>query len=175
MHSNCTPGGVPAGGSTNALTIDHVHTGTACFADLRDHAIRLMKRRGRHCLGGGCDGQSKCNSDQPDHCHLPYDPSKKDFLEEERAVPPIAFSVYSFRRAVRRKSRMIFSLSRAPMATDQEIMGRSVLAIRQVNVRFGSLADIASRPRHVRYSPQSGHSSARVARPLSAISRHSSR
>jgi hypothetical protein len=85
MHSNCTPGGVPAGGSTNALTIDHVHTGTACFADLRDHAIRLMKRRGRHCLGGGCDGQSKCNSDQPDHCHLPYDPSKKDFLEEELA------------------------------------------------------------------------------------------
>ena len=36
------------------------------------------------------------------------------------------------------------------------------------NVRFGSLADIASRPRHVRYSPQSGHSLARVARPLSA-------
>jgi hypothetical protein len=44
-----------------------------------------MNRRGRHCLGGGCDGQSKCNSDQPDHCHLPYEPSKKDFLEEERA------------------------------------------------------------------------------------------
>jgi len=38
------------------------------------------------------------------------------------------------------------------------------------NVRFGSLADIASRPRHVRYSPQSGHSTARFARPLSAKS-----
>ena len=38
------------------------------------------------------------------------------------------------------------------------------------NVRFGSKADIASRPRHVRYSPQSGHSSARFACPLSASS-----
>ncbi len=35
----------------------------------------------------------------------------------------------------------------------------------RANVRFGSLADIASRPRHVRYSPQSRHSSARFARP----------
>ena len=34
------------------------------------------------------------------------------------------------------------------------------------NVRFGSIAEIVSRPRHVRSSPQSGHSSARVARPL---------
>ena len=41
--------------------------------------------------------------------------------------------------------------------------------------RFGSKADIASRPRHVRYSPQSGHSSARFARPLSAISGHAPR
>ena len=39
-------------------------------------------------------------------------------------------------------------------------------------VRLGSLADIAQRPRHVRYSPQSGHSSARFARPLSANGRH---
>ena len=30
---------------------------------------------------------------------------------------------------------------------------------------------VASRPRHVRYSPQSGHSSVRFARPLSAKSR----
>src|SRR6476646_1718624 len=44
MHSNCTPGGVPARGSTHAGTIDHVHTGTTCFADLRDHAVRLLKR-----------------------------------------------------------------------------------------------------------------------------------
>ena len=37
---------------------------------LRGHAVRLMKRRGRHGLGGSCDGQNNSNSDQPDHCHL---------------------------------------------------------------------------------------------------------
>jgi hypothetical protein len=42
-------------------------------------------------------------------------------------------------------------------------------------VRFGSKADIASRPRHVRYSPQSRHWSARVPRPLCANSGHSGR
>jgi hypothetical protein len=72
-----SPADVAAGGCSYAATIDVVHTRAACVADLRDHAVRLMKRRGRHSLGGGCDGQSKCNSDQQ--------PSKKDFLEEERA------------------------------------------------------------------------------------------
>ena len=67
MHSNCTPGGVPAGGSTHADTINHVHTRAACFADLREHAVLLMKRRERHGLRRGCEGQSKGNSDQPDH------------------------------------------------------------------------------------------------------------
>ena len=40
-----------------------------------------------------------------------------------------------------------------------------------LHVCFGSKADITSRPRHVRYSPQSGHSSARFARLLSALKR----
>jgi hypothetical protein len=39
-----------------------------------------------------------------------------------------------------------------------------------LNVRFGSLADLLTSPRHVRYSPQSGHSSARFAHPQSADS-----
>ena len=39
-----------------------------------------------------------------------------------------------------------------------------------LNVRFGSRADITSRPRHVRSSPQSRHSSARFVRPISATS-----
>jgi hypothetical protein len=42
----------------------------AGLAGLRGHAVRLMKRRGRHGLGGSCDGQNKSNSVQPDHCHL---------------------------------------------------------------------------------------------------------
>jgi hypothetical protein len=40
------------------------------------------------------------------------------------------------------------------------------------NVRFGSEAEMALRPRQVRSFPESRHSSARVARPLSAISGH---
>ena len=42
----------------------------------------------------------------------------------------------------------------------------------RVKVRFGSKAEMVSRPRHVRSSPQSRHSSARVARPLCANSGH---
>jgi hypothetical protein len=71
MHSDRTPGGVPAGGSTNAGAIDHVITGTACFADLRDYAVRLMKRHWRHGLRRRCDGQGKSsNSDQPEGGHV---------------------------------------------------------------------------------------------------------
>src|SRR6476620_8218241 len=62
-----------------------LHPRATGLTDLRDQAVRLMKRRRRYCLGGGCDGQRKCNSDQPDHCHLPYGPSNKGYLEEERA------------------------------------------------------------------------------------------
>ena len=40
------------------------------------------------------------------------------------------------------------------------------------NVRFGSLADIGEGFRDVRFTPKSGHSSARFACPLSASSRH---
>ena len=79
----------------HATMLIPVHPRATCLADLRDHAVRLMKRRGRHCLGGGCDGQSKCNSDEPNHCYLPYEPSKKDFLEEERAPSRrLLFSIF---------------------------------------------------------------------------------
>jgi hypothetical protein len=40
------------------------------------------------------------------------------------------------------------------------------------DVRFGSLADIVQRPRHVRFTPDSGHSPVQVGCPLSAISGH---
>ena len=42
------------------------------------------------------------------------------------------------------------------------------LTLYQADVRYGSLADMVSRPRHVRFAPRGGHSSARVARPLCA-------
>ena len=38
------------------------------------------------------------------------------------------------------------------------------------HVRFGSLTDIVQRPRHVRFTPDSGHSSAQVGCPLADIS-----
>jgi hypothetical protein len=48
--------------------------------------------------------------------------------------------------------------------TTVTVMAPTASAEQQVtNVRFGSLADIASRPRHVRYFPQSRHLSARFA------------
>jgi hypothetical protein len=40
------------------------------------------------------------------------------------------------------------------------------------NVCYGSLADITTRLRHVRFTPDSGHSSERVGCPKSAISGH---
>ena len=39
-------------------------------------------------------------------------------------------------------------------------------------VRFGSLADITARSRHVRFTPESGHSSVQVGCPKSATSGH---
>ena len=47
-----------AGGCSRAATecVIPLHPRATVLTDLRDHAVRLMKRRGRHCLGGGCDG-----------------------------------------------------------------------------------------------------------------------
>ena len=55
-------------------------------------------------------------------------------------------------------------------------MGESSLifkAGRASDVGLGSLADIAARARHVRLTPDSGHSSAGVGCPKSAITGHS--
>jgi hypothetical protein len=40
------------------------------------------------------------------------------------------------------------------------------------DVRFGSLADVTTSQSNVRFTPNNGHCSARVARPLSATSGH---
>ena len=74
---------IAAGGCSRAATecVIPLHPRATCLTDLRDHAVRLMKRRGRHCLGGGCDGQSKSNSDEPNHCFL------RDYPFVERRRP----------------------------------------------------------------------------------------
>ena len=85
----CIPSRTPAdfsadmalSGSSYADTINSYPARAACFADLRDHAVRLMKRRDRHGLGRCCDDQGKGNSDQSDHCFLPCDPFEERFLE----------------------------------------------------------------------------------------------
>ena len=53
-----------AGGCSRAATecVIPAHSRATCLTDLRDHAVRLMKRRGRHCLGRRCDGQGKCRT-----------------------------------------------------------------------------------------------------------------
>ena len=49
--------------------------GLTAGGDLRDHAIRLMNRRGCHRLHPYCTGQGKTsNSNQPDHSSLPFKP-----------------------------------------------------------------------------------------------------
>jgi hypothetical protein len=56
----CTPHRAPAdlafGGSSHADTINSYPTSAACFANLRDHVVRLMKRRECYCLRRRCDG-----------------------------------------------------------------------------------------------------------------------
>jgi hypothetical protein len=63
--------GMPDGGSGHADTINSGPTRAAGGSDLRDHAVRLMKRRERHSLRRCCEGQPRGNSDQPDHSFLP--------------------------------------------------------------------------------------------------------
>ena len=78
--SASTPSRAPAslalGGSGHADAINSYPTRTACCTDLRDHAVWLMKWRGRHGLHGRCQGQGKSNSDQSDHSFLQCEPLK---------------------------------------------------------------------------------------------------
>src|SRR6516225_1150009 len=51
-------------------------------------------------------------------------------------------------------------------------LGRGQIDLRLADVRFGSEADIGARPRHVRFTPESGHSVAHLGCPLCATSGH---
>ena len=65
------------GGSGHADTINSDPTRAACFADLRDHAVRLMKRRGRHGMRRCHDGECKDNGYEPDHSFLRCNASRE--------------------------------------------------------------------------------------------------
>jgi hypothetical protein len=63
---------VAHGGSGNAGTVDHDHTRPAAHTGLRDHAVRLISWRERHCLCSGSERQPEQNKHYCfDHCFLP--------------------------------------------------------------------------------------------------------
>jgi hypothetical protein len=61
-------GGLAESGSSDANTLNSDPARAACFADLRDHVGRPMQWRERCSSLRRCrEGQSKSDSDQPDH------------------------------------------------------------------------------------------------------------
>ena len=105
------------GGSGHADTINTYPTCAACFADLRDHAVRLMKRRGRHGLRRCCDGQCKDNGYEPDHSFLRCELREQTFLDEY-INSAIADSVQDGRMILNRnyeRSRVFCATGPAPV------------------------------------------------------------
>jgi hypothetical protein len=65
--------GMADGGSGDADTSNSGPTWAASEANLRDHAVRLRKRRGRYCLRRSCEGYDQAgSSNQPDHSYPPF-------------------------------------------------------------------------------------------------------
>src|SRR5262249_8516806 len=65
--------GMADGGPGHADTTNSGPTRTASQANLRDHAVRLRKRRRRYCVRRSCDGYDKASSNnQPDHSYPPF-------------------------------------------------------------------------------------------------------
>ena len=65
--------GMADGGSGDADTSNTGPTWAASEANLRDHAVRLRKRRRRYCLRRSCYGYDKASSsNQPDHSYPPF-------------------------------------------------------------------------------------------------------
>ena len=72
------------GGSGHADATNASPKRAAAVSHLRDHAVRLRNRRGRHCLRRCCDGKGKAsNSYQSDHSSPPL---RVDANEEPRAA-----------------------------------------------------------------------------------------
>jgi hypothetical protein len=74
------------GGSGDTDTTNSGPTWAACEANLREHAVRLRKRRGRYCLRRSCEGYDEASSsNQPDHSYPPLKGSTS-FLQENSAT-----------------------------------------------------------------------------------------
>jgi hypothetical protein len=93
-----TPACLADGGSGHADTTNSCPKWAAAESDLRDHAVRLSNRRGRHRLRRCCDGEGKSsNSNQPDHASPP--------LRVDRRLR-VAFRVCPLALALARNGRM---------------------------------------------------------------------
>jgi hypothetical protein len=65
--------GMTDGGSGHAVASDDCPTRAASEANLRDHTVRLRKRRRRYCVRRSCYGYDKASSsNQPDHSYPPF-------------------------------------------------------------------------------------------------------
>jgi hypothetical protein len=99
-----------AGGCCRAATecVIPLHSRATCLTDLGDHVVCLMKRRGRHCLGGACEGQSKRNSDEPNYCFLHVYP----VVERGRPTATRGWTPQRVWRARRRERRQTATSAR---------------------------------------------------------------
>ena len=96
-HSTGAPAGGPAGVSPDASAIrSATHAGTAGLAHLDDRLILRKLGYGRQRLRRRRQGQSKANSDQPDHCFSPVLPSscRESHSMPTSERPPLSLWLY---------------------------------------------------------------------------------
>jgi len=86
IASAVAPADMTDGRSGHADTTNSGPTWAACEANLREHAVRLRKRRGRYCLRRSCEGYDKASSsNQPDHSYPPLK-DRSLYLQENSAT-----------------------------------------------------------------------------------------
>ena len=128
------------------------------------------------CNGGTCDRNCKCRKRDSDVGGAVGGCAKQGYLENAVVVDANGATIVALRGDGGRAGRSRRLLETSPTAQAPWPMMSRLSTFENApgagcaNVCFGSVSDIAQRPRHVRYSPQSGPSSARVARPLCANS-----
>jgi hypothetical protein len=125
----CTPHRTPAdlafGGSGHTHTTNSCPTRSASVGDFRGHAFQLMKRRWRHGLRRGCEGQDKGDSYESHHRLSPF-PSPKKFEAHWSAAGSrwLPISEGSCRRNVR-SSGTQHRLDQGPTTVQQRQRRRS--------------------------------------------------
>ena len=109
-HSDRTPAdgsaGLAHGGSCHAHTVNSCPSSAAGGSDLRDDAVRLRNRRGRHSLRRCCNryGEAR-NSNQPDQHSAPPFPitptSHSSDLSQQGDGPAVSWPRFGTKRSRR--------------------------------------------------------------------------